>query len=385
MRLKKLNEWTSLNEGNRSLKLNIPSDVKKIHKLFKKNKKQLYIVGGAVRDTILGQRPKDFDLATDALPEEVIKIIKSGGFKIAKEVGESFAIIFVATPSGEYEIATFREDIGKGRRPDSVKFSTIEKDVLRRDLTINALFYDIDKEEIVDLVGGVLDLEGKKIRSVGSSVERFEEDALRKLRALRFAARIGGKLDKEVHDALITDNSLPEVSPQRIREELKGGIEKSKNPIEFLDLINQYSFWDNTFPKVQINKKFVKTNNWIVQLAELLKPNDMKSISEYMKVSLGYSNEEMNAIEFMHFLLGFDPETQLMEGINKKEKKGVNLKDALLFAKLNKINKKYVIGLFGHKITTKGNDPLMKGLRGSEIGDKIKQIEYTKFKSKYLS
>ena len=157
------------------LKLNIPSDIKKIYKLFKKNRKQLFIVGGAVRDAILGKSPKDFDLATDAKPDEVEAIAKQGKFKTV-DVGKSFGVVIV----NGHEIATFRKDIGKGRRPDSVDYTDIQGDVKRRDLTINALFYDIGKGTIVDLVGGIADLKKKKIRTVGNPDERFDEDPLRK-------------------------------------------------------------------------------------------------------------------------------------------------------------------------------------------------------------
>ena len=150
------------------LKLSIPSDIKKLHKLFKKNKKQLYVVGGAVRDAILGKSPKDFDLTTDAKPDEVLDIAKQGGFK-SVEVGKQFGVVII----GGHEIATFRKDIGKGRRPDSVDFTDIKGDVKRRDLTINALFYDIGKKQIVDLVGGIADLKKKKIRTVGKAEDRF--------------------------------------------------------------------------------------------------------------------------------------------------------------------------------------------------------------------
>ena len=107
---------------------------------------------------LLGKRPKDFDLATDAKPDEVLKIAKDLGMKTV-EVGKSFGVVMV----GGHEILTFRKDIGKGRRPSSVDYTDIEGDVRRRDLTVNGLFYDIDKKEIVDLVGGIADLKKKKL------------------------------------------------------------------------------------------------------------------------------------------------------------------------------------------------------------------------------
>ena len=195
------------------LKLNIPSDIKKIYKIFKKNRKQLFVVGGAVRDAVLGKSPKDFDLATDAKPEEVIAMIKKDGtLKVGDEVGKSFGVVIV----NGHEIATFRKDIGKGRRPDSVDFTDIQGDVKRRDLTINALFYDIGRGEIVDLVGGIADLKKKKIRTVGNAQQRFDEDPLRKLRAVRFAGSVGGRMTKDTWSALKQDADISGVSAYRV-------------------------------------------------------------------------------------------------------------------------------------------------------------------------
>ena len=215
------------------LKLNIPSDIKKIYKLFKKNRKQLFVVGGAVRDAILGKSPKDFDLATDAKPDEVLQIAKQGGFNTA-EVGKSFGVVIV----GGHEIATFRKDIGKGRRPKAVDFTDIKGDVMRRDLTINALFYDMGRGEIVDLVGGIKDLTKKRIRTVGNASRRFDEDPLRKLRAVRFTASTGGKMHADTYNALKQSPDISAVSAERIRDEFVKGIKKAKSPKKYMKLLD---------------------------------------------------------------------------------------------------------------------------------------------------
>jgi len=383
MKLKTISEFKMINEAQSTMKLSVPKDVREMNRLFKKAGYQLYIVGGAVRDALLGKMPKDYDLATDAKPEQV-KSILSGTYKFI-EIGEAFNIVMAIAPNGEeYEIATFREDIGKGRRPDAVKFSTIDKDVLRRDLTINALFYDIDRDEIVDLVGGIKDIEDKNIRTVGDPLERFGEDALRKLRAIRFAARINGRIDKEVDSALVKDNTLPEVSAPRIHDEFKSGIEKAKKAEYYLSLVNQYDFWDNIFPGIFVNKKFITSHNWKVQLAELLKPNDINNISRKLRENLAYTEEETNAVEFMHFLLDFNIDTDLMEGIKKAKKKGVDIRDVVEFSKYNQIDLNIIKGLFRHEITTKGNSPELSGLKGKEIGEKIAELELEKFIKKWL-
>ena len=118
IKFKNITDVILVNEASSTIKLNIPKDILKMNALFKKAGHELYIVGGAVRDALLGKVPKDWDLATDATPDKIKEILKEYKFK---EIGEAFAIVFVITPNDEYEIATFREDIGKGRRPDAVK------------------------------------------------------------------------------------------------------------------------------------------------------------------------------------------------------------------------------------------------------------------------
>jgi tRNA nucleotidyltransferase/poly(A) polymerase len=166
----------------------IPDDIKKIKDVFKKNGHKLYVVGGAVRDALLGKTPKDYDLATDAVPDKVEEMMKKAKLKTLP-TGKAFGVINVFTNEGEYEIATFREDIGSGRRPDVKIGATIESDAARRDLRVNALYYDIDTNEIIDLVGGLDDLKNNTINMVGNPQERFEEDPLRILRFFRFYSR----------------------------------------------------------------------------------------------------------------------------------------------------------------------------------------------------
>ena len=151
----------------KSLVIPIPKDLTNIHSRIKSAGRGLFLVGGAVRDALMGKSPKDYDVATNASPEEIIKILQRDTRLKLDLTGKQFGVVRVKTPEdGEYEIATFREDIGKGKAT-KVKFSTIEADVQRRDLTINALFYDMDSSEVVDYVGGIKDIENGVIRAVG--------------------------------------------------------------------------------------------------------------------------------------------------------------------------------------------------------------------------
>ena len=179
---------TMLTESRIPFKLPLPEGILQIKDVFKKNGYKLYVVGGAVRDAILGKQPKDFDLATDAIPDKVEEILAEAGFRTLP-TGKAFGVINVFTDDDEYEIATFREDQTKGRKPEVKLGATIESDAARRDLRINALYYDIDSNEIIDLVGGIADIKNNTIQMVGNPQERFEEDPLRILRFFRFLSR----------------------------------------------------------------------------------------------------------------------------------------------------------------------------------------------------
>jgi tRNA nucleotidyltransferase/poly(A) polymerase len=177
-----------MTENRFKFNIQIPEDIVKIKDIFKKNGFKLYVVGGAVRDALLNKTPKDFDLATDAVPDKVEEMMAKAKIKTLP-TGKAFGVINVFTDQGEYEIAMFRSDETKGRKPDVKIGATIESDAARRDLRINALYYDIDNKEIIDLVGGLEDLKNGVIQMVGNPQERFEEDPLRILRFFRFFCR----------------------------------------------------------------------------------------------------------------------------------------------------------------------------------------------------
>ena len=355
-------------DESKDLKLRVPSDIIKIQKGFKKNGKKLYVVGGAVRDAILGKSPKDFDLATDAKPDEVLKIAKDLGMKTV-EVGKSFGVVMV----GGHEIATFRKDIGKGRRPSSVDYTDIEGDVRRRDLTINALFYDIDRKEIVDLVGGIADLKKKNIRTVGKAEERFDEDPLRKLRALRFQARLGGNLDKELLDALQKDPSLKGVSFERVRDEVIKSIKSAKDTKKYMELNDKIGFTSLIFPNLKISKPYIKDNDYILFLASLFKKNSPSVLGKQLN-KLTYSNDEKNNIVFLVSLQHFRPE-EIVVFKKLQEKTSLSDDQILKFGKLiGKDMKKFV----NFNLSIGGKD-VPSDIKGPEIGLWIKNKEKEKF------
>lgn len=355
-----------------TLKLQIPVDIRKIHKLFKRNKKKLYIVGGAVRDAILGKSPKDFDLATDAKPDEVIRIAKQSGLDVV-EVGKSFGVVVV----GGHEIATFRKDIGQGRRPDSVEYTDIEGDVRRRDLTINALFYDLDKESIVDLVGGIEDLQKKRVRTVGDPNERFDEDPLRKLRAIRFAAQIGkGSLEGDTYNALRSNPSLQGVSVERIRDEFIKGIQKAKSISQYLKLADDVGLLPQIFPSVKITKPFIDENNVEVLLSYLLQSNNTDKLIKYLNKK-GYSVEEIRNIKFLLYLAEFNLDN-IVSLKRLHNQVSITDNDILRFGKyINKNFNKFV----NFELKISGQELMDKGYKGKKIGNQMNKLE----KQRYLN
>jgi poly(A) polymerase len=180
---------------------------------------QAFLVGGCVRDLLLGREPADYDVSTDARPERVVAL-----FPEAVAVGAQFGVILI--PLGDYkvEVATFRSDIGSadGRHPERVVFSSnAEQDVQRRDFTVNGLLMRHETGEVLDFVGGQQDLRAGVIRAIGEPSDRFAEDKLRMLRAVRFSARFNFKIDPATFDAIrIHAHEIDQVSAERIREEL---------------------------------------------------------------------------------------------------------------------------------------------------------------------
>jgi poly(A) polymerase len=177
-----------------------------------------YFAGGCVRDMVRGLVPKDYDIATDARPEVVQKL-----FPRTFAVGAHFGVIIVLETGFQFEVATFRSDdvYIDGRHPRTVHFSSPEEDAQRRDFTINGMFYDPVAEKVIDFVGGCADIDAKLVRAIGDPAQRFTEDRLRMLRAVRFATTLDYEIDKTTWEALTANaSSINQISAERIRDEL---------------------------------------------------------------------------------------------------------------------------------------------------------------------
>ena len=210
-----------------------------------------YFAGGSVRDMVRALPAKDFDIATNATPDAVQKI-----FPHTYAVGAHFGVVVVVENGFNFEVATFRSDGAylDHRHPVDVRFSSPEEDARRRDFTINGMFFDPEKNEVIDFVGGRADIEKKIIRAIGDPASRFSEDRLRILRAVRFATVLDYKIDNPTWDALVAKaESINEISAERIREELVK-IFVSPNRVRGWDLLSQSGLMRAILPELEAMK-----------------------------------------------------------------------------------------------------------------------------------
>jgi poly(A) polymerase len=244
-------ELTEMSDQEKTSNEPLPKTARKIVSRLREAGHLAYFAGGSVRDMVAGKVPKDFDIATDATPEIVQKI-----FPRTYAVGAHFGVVVVVEDGANFEVATFRSDdvYIDGRRPSAVHFATPEEDAKRRDFTINGMFFDSGKNEVIDFVGGRADLEAKLVRAIGDPVQRFAEDRLRLLRAVRFAAVLGYKIDKQTWEALVANaSSINEISAERIREELVR-IFVSPNRLRGWDLLDRSGLLKNILPEIEAMK-----------------------------------------------------------------------------------------------------------------------------------
>jgi poly(A) polymerase len=343
---------------------------------------EAYLVGGAVRDSILGKIPKDFDIATNFTPERVIEICQSIEGSRLDLTGKQFGVVRIKTADGaEYEIATFRVDVGVGRRPDSVNFATIEEDVLRRDLTINALFYDFATGEIVDYVGGVSDLKSGIIRTVGDPEQRFAEDYLRILRTVRFAARFGSKIDAKTAAVIRDSDSLNQVSPERVFEEFEKSIETAKDVKYLMQLLSELNLLPKIFPALKTQSSNSGTRDVAIQTALVLLQNDPKLIDSVLK----HQRFPLNITDTVCLLISlvqFDAEKIT---IYMKEAKRIRMPKKQIFDFFQSLGNmpkeiKTLLDIFDMPPAADSASLMASGVKGQELGVALKQAEIARFK-----
>ena len=400
----------------------VPSDILELSRIFSDNNKKLYIVGGAPRDFLLKKKAKDFDLVTDALPEESKEMLKNweNGTVSTDEQGQNFGVLRIYTklePLG-HELATFRKDISKGRdtKGDDQKVIigddvTIYDDVMRRDLTINALFYDIKTQKIVDYVGGIDDIKNRVIQTVGEPYERFSEDRLRILRVFRFAARSGGKISENVKNSLNMDNRLNGISPEedvsfeRIFDSVNGEwnkmIEHAKKSddismfVYYLDLLKEFNMFDRMFPgiKIEVPSTLPSLDNSVILSILMHKEKDNDKLSKLLS-KLKLDNRLIDVILYL-----FEFENNFINNLNeswihniyelckKKKRYGISDDTMRMFSNFVNINNSIVDGFLKYcndGFLQSSKSLMDQGFKGVQLGQEIKRLEYERFKNEYL-
>ncbi len=242
---------------------------------------QAYLVGGGVRDLLLGREPKDFDVATNARPEEIRRV-----FRNCRIIGRRFRLAHVHFGNEIIEVATFRAQHDEESEEDALNengrilsdnvYGTIEDDAWRRDFTVNALYYDINDFSVVDYTGGVADLDEGRLRIIGDPVQRFREDPVRMLRAVRFAGKLGFRIDEASEEAIHDlGHLLEDISPARLFDEtLK--MFQAGYAAETFELLRHYGLFGYLFPETDAQLGEERDNFPQVFVARALENTDRR-------------------------------------------------------------------------------------------------------------
>lgn len=301
-----------------------------IVKILKKSGYETYWTGGAVRDLVLDLAVHDIDIATSALPEEIRKILPD-----SYDRGKSFGVMAVKVCSHEFEVATFRSDIGVAdhRRPKSVEFVSSCEDAARRDFTINGLFYDPIESQIIDFVDGLTDLKRGKIRFIGDPEKRIDEDYLRMLRAVRFAVRLDFKIEENSYKAIQNNfYQVKKISTERVRGEFSKII-LQKNRVQAIKILEDLKILEEILPELKFlhnvpqPKEFHSEGDcwthtmlalknlgevsgpdaeelvWAVLLHDIAKPETIGYRNESKKTSITFFEHDIRSVEIARQIL----------------------------------------------------------------------------------
>ena len=245
----------------------IDKDAKKVVKTLNKAGHETYLVGGCIRDLLLGHKPKDFDIATSATPEQVHKT-----FKRSRLIGRRFRLVHIMFSSRKYiEVATFRSGKVKTASDGSIVrdnlYGTLKEDAFRRDFSVNGLYYDIQKSQVIDYVDGLEALNNSEIRMIGKPVERFKEDPVRMIRAIRFKVKLGATIDSKISKSITNQaHLLANIPAARLYDECIK-LFHNENACEIFEQLLKFGLLNYLFPQTEktlfINKTLLNTSKRI--------------------------------------------------------------------------------------------------------------------------
>ena len=245
----------------------IDKDAKKVVKTLNKAGHETYLVGGCIRDLLLGHKPKDFDIATSATPEQVHKT-----FKRSRLIGRRFRLVHIMFSSRKYiEVATFRSGKVKTASDGAIVrdnlYGTLKEDAFRRDFSVNGLYYDIQKSQVIDYVDGLEALNNSEIRMIGKPVERFKEDPVRMMRAIRFKVKLGATIDSKISKSITNQaHLLANIPAARLYDECIK-LFHNENACEIFEQLLKFGLLNYLFPQTEktlfINKTLLNTSKRI--------------------------------------------------------------------------------------------------------------------------
>ena len=350
--------------------LKIPENISFVLNRLTQNGYEAYIVGGCVRDALLGLTPSDFDITTSAKPQEVINL-----FEKTIPTGINHGTVTVMVDKTPVEVTTFRTEgnYTDSRHPENVEFVTnLKEDLSRRDFTVNALAFN-ENIGLVDLFGGVKDLEAKILKAVGDPEKRFGEDALRILRLFRFSSQLGFEIEeKTFRDALKLGKTLENISRERIFSELQKAL-NGKDPQAISPLINSSAL---AFLGIKKSPDFyTKTQNPDLRLFAFLKSTESSvSVLKELKAS----NRQIDFISKLLTLdtLNLDTKEEIKNALFLTDEASVKSffeytdKDTRLLDEILENKEPYLIS----HLEVSGEDLMLQGFKNKEIGNRLETL-----------
>lgn len=365
------------------MKFLLPNNLESLIKTLNKHGYEAFAVGGCVRDTLMNNIPKDWDVTTNATPHQVKKI-----FRRTVDTGIAHGTVSILIGDDTFEVTTYRIDgeYEDNRHPTSVEFTrNLRDDLLRRDFTINAMAYS-EETGIIDYFDGIKDIKNHTIKCVGSAFRRFDEDALRILRAIRFSSQLGFNIEENTLKAMKDlVYKLEYISVERIREEILKAL-NSNNPSKLI-IINEigaskYIFSRDIFINTEVFKLIMQTNNLNIRLAIFLMYFKLEPKNELKKLKFDNKTIKLvcNLIDFIDYKLDSDYNIKkLMCKIGYQTTISVVIMQKILSVNLSEkiidrikfihSNECYLI----KDLAIKGGDLLALGYKGEEIG---KTLDY---------
>jgi tRNA nucleotidyltransferase/poly(A) polymerase len=385
--------------------MKIPEGIKRLAEAFKKAKevaigkeidskaggekdvtlkaKKLFIVGGAVRDYLLGHTPSNYDLATDAHPEEVLRILKAAkpSIQVHKQDIKK-GVTNISVDGEQYEIHTLRK---KSEKPeeDEVFTTNPSEDCENRDFTINAMYYDVQANKIIDYCGGIRHIKDGNIRPIGQGEDKLK--GVGKYRMMRFMNTVpNGRIDDDTKQALNKVSGEDEdTPPEKIREEFLKGLEHAHSNVKrYIKTYSDSGLLNKVFPGLEVSADIPDCStckNRVIILAYLLRNNKPAKLVKKLK-ELKYTEREIKDAVYLINLLWFAPD-HVYDFKRELLKTSLTRRQIVDWAKLNKIDKNMIEKLVDYQLTINGGEVAEKeGIHGDQLRSKIKEMEAGQFK-----